>query len=404
MRSPHVSRGTPTFDRRQILRLFGAVAAAGATGGLAACGSEGPMNRARPLSGLTIPVGLVVPKSGPLALIGQEIERGFTLFIEANGYLGPHSVNLITVDEGETAESALAAVNSLLDQSVVAIAGVANPDALAGIAPVVRSQQVPLVSSNAVPANVTNALFVWRTSSTLGDAGRSLGPYARTVGSRSYVIYEDTVTGRDEAAAFTAAFKDRQGTNINEAADYPHPSSIADKLADARNQGAETVFACYSGEDAQRLLDAFADYRASEPPIRLLGTGSITETVDLVSLRPMPAQVYTSMFYAPNLDNAPNRRFVTEYHRRHGSQPTGYAMAAYDSAGVLSRALNLVPGQPTGLEINRAFSGLGQIESPRGTWTFNINRSPQQKWYLRRLHLDGKVPSNLLESDLAVLG
>jgi branched-chain amino acid transport system substrate-binding protein len=79
-------------------------------------------------------------------------------------------------------------------------------------------------------------------------------------------------------------------------------------------------------------------------------------------------------------------------------------MTAYDSAAVLSRALNLLQGEPVATEINRAFSLLGQIDSPRGTWTFNATRSPQQKWYLRRLTLDGKVLSNLLDSDLMVLG
>jgi branched-chain amino acid transport system substrate-binding protein len=53
--------------------------------------------------------------------------------------------------------------------------------------------------------------------------------------------------------------------------------------------------------------------------------------------------------------------------------------------------------------LNRAFSLLGQIESPRGTWAFNHNRSPQQKWYLRKLRLDGQLPANLLDADLAVL-
>ena len=72
---------------------------------------------------------------------------------------------------------------------------------------------------------------------------------------------------------------------------------------------------------------------------------------------------------------------------------------------MLAKAAGLVrDAEPAGATINTAFSRLGQIDSPRGTWTFNINRSPQQKWYLRRLHYDGMVPSNLLDADLTVLG
>ena len=43
------------------------------------------------------------------------------------------------------------------------------------------------------------------------------------------------------------------------------------------------------------------------------------------------------------------------------------------------------------------------MESPRGIWAFNINRTPQQKWFLRRLRLDGQVAANMLDADLAVL-
>ena len=66
-------------------------------------------------------------------------------------------------------------------------------------------------------------------------------------------------------------------------------------------------------------------------------------------------------------------------------------MAAYDSASVLDKALRLMGDDLTPVDLNQAFSLLGQIESPRGIWAFNINRTPQQKWFLRRLRLDGQV-------------
>ena len=54
-------------------------------------------------------------------------------------------------------------------------------------------------------------------------------------------------------------------------------------------------------------------------------------------------------------------------------------------------------------KVNDALGVLGQIDTPRGTWTFNTARSPQQTWYLRELRLDGAVAANLLDSDLVVL-
>jgi branched-chain amino acid transport system substrate-binding protein len=406
-----VSRGNSTLDRRQLLRLFGAVAAAGATGSLAAaCGAD-QVEDGFQRSGLTVRVGLVAPTTGPLARIGSDIERGFRLFLAANGnLLGPHDVDLRVVDEGDTPETALAAVQGLLEQRVVAIAGIANPDALPAIALAVQNQQVPLVSANTAPGTLTNALFVWRVGAVLGDAGRSLAGYANAQGGRAYVMWEATSSGAEEAEKFRTAFSDLGGLIVNDPNDQDSEAefrnagldSLPARLAEAESLNADTIFAAFSGQEAMTLLE---NYRAAGLEMPLLGTASLTETVDLAALGPqLPQRVFTSMFYAPDLDNDANRRFVTEYHRAHGTQPTGYAMAAYDGAAVLGRALSLVAGEPTGLQVNTEFSSLGQIESPRGTWTFNINRSPQQKWYLRRLDYDGMVPSNLLDADLTVLG
>jgi branched-chain amino acid transport system substrate-binding protein len=387
------------------------VAAAGATGRLAAaCGSELPEDAFQP-SGLTVRVGLVVPSSGPLARIGADIERGFKLYLAANSnLLGPHNVDLRVVDEGETPETALDAVRNLLDQRVVAIAGIANPDALPGIALEVQNQRVPLVSANTAPGTLTNALYVWRVGAVLGDAGRALAGYAYTQGTRAYHLWDGTISGNEEAEKFRTAFTDLGGVVVNDPNDDDPVAqyrtagveNLSDRLAEAESLEVDTIFAAFSGPDAMVVLEA---YRNSGLSVPLLGTASLTETVDLAALGPeLPQPVYTSMFYAPDLDNDANRRFVTEYHRAHGTQPSGYAMAAYDGAAVLGRALGLVVGEPTGVQVNTEFSSLGQIESPRGTWTFNINRSPQQKWYLRRLGYDGMVPSNLLDADLTVLG
>ena len=391
----------PAFDRRHFLRIVGAVAAVGATGGLAACASDSSSqgSAAEQPSGLTIPIGLVAPASGPFAKIGDDIQKGFQLYLDQHGgLLGRHTVDLKVVDEGSTVDSATAAVKGLLSGGVVAIAGVANPAALTPLAAAVQEAKVPLVSANAAPSTLTNALFVWRVSYVEGEAGRSLASYARSEGARAYLLYEDSSSGKAESDAFRNGFEDLGGTIAGE---MVGTNNFTGRLSTIRNSNVNSIFAMYSGGDASALLEA---YKASGLNIKLLGTGNLTETIDLTKLAALPEGVYTSMYYAADLDNEANRRFVSGYHKAHGVQPSGYAMSAYDSASVLDKALHLVDGSPNAAALNQAFSLLGQIDSPRGTWTFNINRSPQQKWYLRKLHLDGMVPANLLDTDLTVLG
>lgn len=385
------------MDRRQVLKLFGAVAAVGATGSAAACTASPMGMQMEQPSGRTIMLGLVSPALGPYAGIGNDIQRGFKLFLEDNDQLlGLHRVDLRTAEEGATAESASAAVTDLINQGVMALAGVVNPAALAAIAPMVQEARIPLVSSHAAPSTLTAQIYIWRVSHVEGEAGIALAPYARDEGSGTYLLYDES-SGRAEAEAFRRAFADLGGVVLGE---YAGGSSFGARLNEARNLGADTIFAAYTGDRASELLQA---YRDSGMSIKLIGPATLTETIDLNTLSPLPDNVYTASFYAPDIDNEANRRFVSSYHKVYGVQPSSFAMAGYDSASVLDKALRLIEGEPNAAALNQAFSLLGQIDSPRGIWTFNQNRTPQQRWSLRRLRRDGQVAGNLLDADLMVL-
>src|SRR5688572_27017582 len=101
----------PHLDRRQVLKLFGTLAAAGATGAVAGCTSQPEGSAMEQPSGQTITVGLMAPALGPYAKIGDDISKGFKLYLETHaGLLGRHKVDLKIAEEGATAEAASAAV------------------------------------------------------------------------------------------------------------------------------------------------------------------------------------------------------------------------------------------------------------------------------------------------------
>src|SRR5687768_2674211 len=109
------------------------------------------------------------------------------------------------------------------------------------------------------------------------------------------------------------------------------------------------------------------------------------------------------MNYAPDLDNAENRRFVTEYQKAYNDVPSSYAVASYDVGTVLDKAVTAAGGSLTPADLNAAIGRLGQIDSPRGTWQFNQNRTPLQRWYLRQVRMDGSALSNVLTAELTTL-
>jgi len=109
------------------------------------------------------------------------------------------------------------------------------------------------------------------------------------------------------------------------------------------------------------------------------------------------------MNYAPDLDNGANRIFASEYQKAYNAPPSTYAMASYDAAAVLDKALELAIDL-TSQSVNIALSKIGQIDSPRGSWQFNQSRTPLQRWYLRQVRKEGQVLTNALLGDLAMLG
>ncbi len=387
-----------TLDRRQVLRLFGAAAAVGVTGAAAACASQPEGTPMEHPNGRSVSVGLLAPAVGAYGEIGDEITKGFRLYLDDHsGLLGLFRADLQLGEEGATVADATSAVKALLAKGVVAIAGVANPAVLAALAPVVSEAAVPLLSANGAPASIGGGEWVWRASYVEGEAGTSMAGFARRQGDAAFILRDESPSSRAEADGFGKAFTALGGVITGSSVGV---DAFGGRLQSARGSGADSIFAAHTGDAASALLVA---YRAVDSGPALLGPGTLTESIDLTKLGALPQRVYTSMNYAPDLDNEENRRFVAGYQKVHLVQPTSAAMAAYDTASVLDKALRLVDGEVTPAKIGDGLKVLGQIDSPRGVWTFNMNRAPQQMWYLRRLRLDGQVPSDLIDSDLAIL-
>jgi len=386
------------LDRRQLLRIFGAAAVLGASAAAAAACDPGPAPAAGKPNGRSVKIGLVTPALGDYAKIGDDIQKGFRLYLEMNdGLFGGSTVDLRSAEEGPTPQAAAAAVKGLLDDGVVAIAGIANPEALPAVAPMMAQAKVPLVCTNSCPSTLVKPDFLWRASSMEGEAGKSLAAYARAEGQNAYLFYDDTTPAREEVAAFRAAFTDIGGRIVG---DVPGKVAFGSRMTTVKAAQPNVIYAVHTGDAAAALIDA---YRTVGITAKLIGPGTLTETTDLTKLSALPGGVYTSMFYATDLDNAPNQVFVASYHKTYGSAPSSFAAAAYDSAFILDHALARQNGATDPEVLDKDLGKLGQMDSPRGVWTFNGNRSPQQRWYLRQLREDGSVPANMVETDLTVL-
>jgi branched-chain amino acid transport system substrate-binding protein len=101
----------------------------------------------------TVKIGLVVPQNGANKAVGDEMRNGFELFRNLNASrFGGYNVELIAADEGESADSAKAAVEKLVkEDKVLAVSGISTSLALQAVRETVETAHIPLVASNSCP-------------------------------------------------------------------------------------------------------------------------------------------------------------------------------------------------------------------------------------------------------------
>ena len=390
------------LDRRQALKLLGALGAAGAAGPLlAACGSPGTSSGAAAAS--PVKIGLVLPQTGSNKSIGDDLFAGFRLYLTLNGnLLGGHPVELVIADEGETAESGKAAVEKLLTDKVTALSGVASLAVMNAVKDTIEAVQVPLIGSHASPRELQGARYVWRTSYVSDEPGRALGRYlAERVGGLVYVLAEDVPSSRDAVTGFLDTYTGKN--SLDPVYTAAGATSFATQLNQIRDIDPDVLFCGYSGASAVAFLQQFRDQITDLKNPLVYGPGFLTEGA-LTTEGATATNVFTSTNYTADLDNATNRRFVREYTAAYRTIPTTYAVASYDAAAVLDKAIRIAGRTMTPQSLGGALERVGNIDSPRGGWLFNKNKTPLQKWYLRQVRPDGSALSNGLVSDLVTLG
>jgi len=392
------------MDRRQMLKLMATVSA---TGLAAACGiddEDGAEKRGEPIK-----IGVIAPQTGGFKPIGEEMINGFQLFLDFhNNQLGGYPVEVIIADEGETPQSGRAALERLIKEDVLAITGVANSEVMLSLREPIEQARIPLIGSNASPRSLQGVIYIWRTSYVNDEPGLALGPLVKRQlrsTDRISLIAPDYTAGRDAIQGFRESFGADPRLSLpviwTPFTTNPSRGSFRGAVQELLAQNPQAVY-CFFAEAA--AVEFLKELRGAGFRGRIYGPGFLTEGSVVDELGDAARGIITALNYSADLDNAANMRFTTSYRKKHGSSPTTYAMASYDAAQVLDRAIRLTKGDLTPQQVNLALGKIGLIDSPRGPWHFNQSRTPLQSWYLREVRRDGTVLGNVTLTELTTLG
>ena len=90
-----------------------------------------------------------------------------------------------------------------------------------------------------------------------------------------------------------------------------------------------------------------------------------------------------TQFWAPDLDNAQNKRFVADFKAKHGTYPSFYAAQSYDTIFLIKDAVETVNGNIDDIDAMRAALENTKFASVRGKFRFGNNHFPIQDFYER---------------------
>jgi branched-chain amino acid transport system substrate-binding protein len=360
----------------------------------------------------SVKVGLLVALSGTYKSVGTDMRSGFELYLETHGgELGGRDIDLVVADEGDGPATALPAATKLVEKDQIdVLTGVVGGGSVNAVLPLVKRNEIPFIGSNARPG-IKDVSHVWHTSFLSHEPGQAIaGHIKQEIDGPVYAIGPDYQGGHDELAGFTDQFAKVDGVLANPDGEttwtpFPKTTNFTPYFADIAQSDAEAVYCFYAGKAAIDFVKQYAQSDIADLP--LYAAGFLTEGSTLPAEGKAAEDIYSVLNYAADLDNEANRKFVADWTAAHDSPPTTYAMASYDAAAVLDKAIGdaAKDGEVTPETINNAIGNLGQIDSPRGAWQFGERtHAPVQTWYLRQVRRDGDQLANVMVQDLATLG
>lgn len=357
----------------------------GASGGGGGGGAEGPVK-----------IGISVPQSGVYAALGKDMDQGFKLYLEQHdNKLGGKEVQLVEVDEGAGPQTGVPATERLITQDQVsAVAGIVNSATAAGLQGTFNESQVPLIVANAGADTLTEkpSDYIWRTSFTNGAVNEPIGPKVKEdIGDgKVFLMAADYAAGKEHMAGFKRTYEAAGGQIAGEVyTPFGQTTDWQPYLNQARTSGAKAVYVFYAGAEAVAFVQQFKQF-LGDGDIQLYGSGFLTEGSVLEAQGESANGVKTVLHYSDQIDSPVNAKFVEDYTARWSAAPTVYSVQMYDAAAVLDKALESADGT-NGAAIAAALKGVGDIDSPRGTWRFNANHDPDQPYWLREVReVDGK--------------
>ncbi len=304
-------------------------------------------------SAQTIKIGIITTYSGPGSAQGDQLDKGFKLFLKLNGDKLPPGVKIEPIyrdDTGANPDAAKRLAQELIVRDKVQfLTGVVWTPNAAAMAPLTAEAKVPFVISNAAGWPITRASdYIVRVSFTLPQSSYPLGKWAARKFKRAYTVVSDFAPGHEAEDAFTKGFKEGGGEIIGSARVPMTATDFIPYMQRVKDAKPDAIFAFNpAGKQATAQMKAYADLELHKAGIKYIGTGDITTDEELQNMGDAALGVMTAHHYSAAADRPANKALVAAYKKEYGEKlnPGFMVVGAWDSMEMIFHAIREQKGK-----------------------------------------------------------
>jgi len=346
----------------------------------------------------SVKIGFITTLTTPAGVIGEDMKNSVMLALEhIDNKMGNLDVELIMEDDGFKPDIGKQKTDKLVKQDDVDfVAGYIWSHVLLASMNSVTSANKFLISANAGPSQIAGKRChpnFFSTSWQNDQTPMALGEYLNQEGVKSiYIMAPNYAAGKDMAAGVEAVFKGEiKGKDLTKwGADAQLDFSA--ELAKAKASGAEALYVFYPGKAGGAFIKQYqqAGLQGKLPLYTAF-------TVDSIALPKLQAGKLDGVLgskmaqqWSPDMDNAANKRFVSDYLKQHGKYPSFYGAQSYDAIMLIKSAVEATGGNLKDKDALRNALMAANYDSVRGRYTYGNNHMPIQNFYLREVVEDSE--------------
>ena len=328
-------------------------------------------------------IGFISTMSGPPAIIGKHMKDSVEIALDhLNRRVGGLETEVFYGDDQFKPEVGVQLAEEMLKKNQVDfMAGIIWSNVMMAVVPVVTGAGKIMVGSNAGASPLAGAQcneFYYSASWNNDQSPEALGKFLQDKGINDlYIMAPNYQAGKDMVAGLKRYYK---GRIVDEVYTKFQQQDYQAEISQLRSKNPKAVFVFYPGGMGIQFVKQYVQAGLRDQ-IPLYSVFTVDET-SIPALREAAIGQYEARFWSPDLNVPASKRYVADFEKKFGYTPSYYGAQSYDGILLIDSAVRAVKGDLSDRKGMVAAMRKADFKSTRGKFTFNVNHTPIENFYL----------------------